>query len=105
MRIIMMGTGPFAVPTFEALLSGPNQVVALVTRPAVNVRGTESSNPMRDVAHRAQITVLEPVSINDEDAQQALARLSPELFVVCDYGQILKPAALAIAPLGGINLH
>ena len=25
--------------------------------------------------------------------------------VVCDYGQILKPAALESAPLGGINLH
>jgi methionyl-tRNA formyltransferase len=31
--------------------------------------------------------------------------LQPSLLVVCDYGQILKPAALETAKLGGINLH
>lgn len=34
-----------------------------------------------------------------------MARYQPDLFVVCDYGQILKPETLAIARLGGINLH
>src|SRR5699024_1999329 len=29
----------------------------------------------------------------------------PDLLVVCDYGQILSSDVLAIAPLGGINLH
>ena len=31
--------------------------------------------------------------------------LNPELLVVCDFGQILSADVLAIAPLGGINLH
>ena len=34
-----------------------------------------------------------------------LAELQADLLVVCDYGQILKPPALAAARLGGINLH
>ena len=33
MRIVMMGTGLFAEPTFEALLAGPHPVVGLVTQP------------------------------------------------------------------------
>ena len=33
MRLVMMGTGTFAEPTFEALLAGPHQVVGLVTQP------------------------------------------------------------------------
>src|SRR5207237_5422411 len=33
MRLVMMGTGTFAEPTFEALLSGPHPVVGLVTQP------------------------------------------------------------------------
>ena len=33
MRLIMFGTGPFAVPTFEALIQSPHEVVALFTRP------------------------------------------------------------------------
>ena len=33
MRLVMMGTGLFAEPTFEALLNGPDPVVGLVTQP------------------------------------------------------------------------
>ena len=33
MRLVMMGTGMFAEPTFRALLDGPHQVVGLVTQP------------------------------------------------------------------------
>ena len=34
-----------------------------------------------------------------------LTALAADLLVVCDYGQLLSPAALATAKLGGINLH
>jgi len=33
MRLVMMGTGSFAEPTFEALLSSTHQLVGLVTQP------------------------------------------------------------------------
>jgi methionyl-tRNA formyltransferase len=31
--------------------------------------------------------------------------LTPDLLVVCDYGEILRPETLATARIGGINLH
>jgi methionyl-tRNA formyltransferase len=34
-----------------------------------------------------------------------LASHQPDLLIVADYGQILAPETLAIAPMGGINLH
>jgi methionyl-tRNA formyltransferase len=34
-----------------------------------------------------------------------LASLTPDLLVVCDYGEILRPETLATARIGGINLH
>ena len=34
-----------------------------------------------------------------------MARLLPDLFVVADYGQILSAETLAVARLGGVNLH
>jgi methionyl-tRNA formyltransferase len=43
--------------------------------------------------------------VNDPEAVAALAALRPDLFVVCDYGQILSRELLAVPPLGGINLH
>lgn len=106
MRLVMMGTGPFAVPTFEALLDSNHSVLGLVTRPAVaSPRGRAPVNPMRESAERRQVPIWEPVNANDAAFVEQLRTLHADLLVVCDYGQILKPPALAAARLGGINLH
>ena len=106
LRIVVMGTGPFAVPMFRALLASPHRVVALVTRPDKAAPGRRAPvNPMRAAAEAAGVTVTEPERINDPAAIAELLALAPDLFVVCDYGQILAPAVLEVAPLGGINLH
>jgi methionyl-tRNA formyltransferase len=103
----MMGTGPFAVPTFESLVAAEHDVVVLVTRPMppMRTRGKPPINPMRDAAGQHGIEVIAPDDVNSEGARTQLAALRPDLFVVCDYGQILSPDTLAITPLGGINLH
>lgn len=102
-----MGTGPFAVPMFQSLLDSPHEIVALVTRPTPPPKGREKAppNPMRDVAERRGLAIRAPQSINSEEGLAILQQLAPDLLIVCDYGQILSPDALAIAPLGGVNLH
>jgi methionyl-tRNA formyltransferase len=107
MRIILMGTGPFAVPMARAIYDSAHDVPLLVTRPQRVLHGKTQAeaNPMRELAVAQGTPVFDPESINTDDARAELARHSPELFVVCDYGQILKPETLAVAPLGGINLH
>jgi methionyl-tRNA formyltransferase len=106
LKIVVMGTGPFAVPMFRALLESPDTVVAVVTRPAHAPAGRRPPpNPMRDAAAAAGVPILDPERINDPDAIASITSLAPDLLVVCDYGQILSPAALAVAPYGGINLH
>ncbi len=107
MRIVMLGTGPFAVPTFRALGESEHEVTALVTRPERLGRGGRKPppNPMREEAERRGLPVLMPESINTDEARAELRGLGPELLVVCDYGQILKAETLAVAPQGGINLH
>jgi len=44
-------------------------------------------------------------SINGAAAQARLAALRPDLIVTCHFDQILAPETLALARLGGINLH
>jgi methionyl-tRNA formyltransferase len=107
MRLLMLGTGPFAVPTFGALLDAGHDLPALVTRPTPPAKGREKGrlNPMRDLAASRGIPVLAPESINTPQAQEQLAERKPELLVVCDYGQILSSESLSVASLGGINLH
>ncbi len=107
MRIVVLGTGPFAVPMFKFLLDSQHDVLGLVTRPTPPAKGRERLpvNPMRELADSRGLPVHAPASINSQEGQDVLRQFAPELLVVCDYGQILSSDVLAIAPLGGINLH
>ena len=107
MRLIMFGTGPFAVPTFEALIQSPHEVVALFTRPIADSgkRRKTAENPTRDVAIGAGLSVFDPMNVNDPESVEQLLNFKADLFVVCDYGQILSRDCLAASKLGGINLH
>src|SRR5262245_8534105 len=107
MRLLVFGTGPVAVATFQSLLSSPHEIAALVTRPTPPAKGREKAppNPMRDLAEQRGVKVFAPASINSDEGREVVRALAPELLVVCDYGQILSVDVLTLAPLGGINLH
>ncbi len=107
MRLIMMGTGPFAVPTFQQLYAARHDVVLLVTKPLRSHRGKELEpvSPIRDIAHEHATPVFDPENINAPEAQKRMLVAGADLLVVCDYGHILGPETLATARLGGINLH
>jgi methionyl-tRNA formyltransferase len=110
MRIVMMGTGLFAEPTFEALLAGPYPVVGLVTQPdrAVGAeRGStrQTGKGMKNIALTHNVPVYQPESINTPEGVAELTKLAPDLLVVAAYGQILSRDVLSVPPLGGINVH
>jgi methionyl-tRNA formyltransferase len=60
---------------------------------------------MCGVAQEQGVAILDPENINTEESRDRIATLQPDLLVVADYGQILRPETLAVARLGGINLH
>lgn len=103
-----MGTGPFAVPTFQWLVQSEHTVCALFTRPLPPAKGRRSKspvNPMRKTAETMGVEIVAPADINSDTARERVASFEPDLLVVCDYGQILSRQTLATAKLGGINLH
>jgi len=107
MRLLMMATGAFAAPVFRGLYDTHHTVVALVTAPLVATRGKAAApkSPVRDIAQQHGTPIFEPEDVNAAPARQQLAAYQADLLVVCDYGQILSPATLATARLGGVNLH
>ncbi len=106
MRLVMMGTGPFAVPTFRSLIESHHAVVALVTG-ALKDQGQRPAaiSPMREAAARYGTPIFDPENVNVPSSQERIGQFQADLLVVCDYGQILSTATLAKARLGGINLH
>jgi len=106
MRLILFGTGPFAVPTYRSLIND-HDVLAMVTRPIEDSgkRRKTAANPTRDLGEETGLKILDPKSCNEASFVDQLKSFEADLFVVCDYGQILSRDCLAAAKLGGINLH
>lgn len=106
MKIVLMGTGPFAVPSFEKIASAGHEILGVVARPAVPSAGkAPPESPVVVWAKANGFSITTPDSINAVDTVAWLKGLRADLFVVCDYGQILSKEALGTARLGGINLH
>jgi methionyl-tRNA formyltransferase len=110
LRIVMMGTGTFAEPTFKALLAGPHRVVGLVTqpdRPAGQERGStrQTGEGMAAIARAHNVPVFQPESVNTPEGVAGVQAFQPDLLVVAAYGQILSKDVLGAVPLGGINVH
>lgn len=107
LRIIFMGTPDFAAAILQALIDGPDEVVALVTQPdRAKGRGKKLSPPPAKVlAEAADIPVLQPTKIKTEEFRNGLLTYRPDLIVVAAYGRILPKALLELAPMGCINVH
>ena len=107
MRLVFMGTPTFAVPSLEKLVERGFDVVAVVTQPdrPVGRGGLVQPPPVKEVALRLGITVLQPPSLRAPDALATLRALQPDLIVVVAFGQILRRAVLDLPPLGCLNVH
>jgi methionyl-tRNA formyltransferase len=106
-KLILMGTGPFAVPTFDALRQAGYEIGRVYTRPIVmGPHGKPAvPSPVRTWATEHQLPLEDPLSINTPEAIEQLGKIGADLLVVCDYGQILKRGVLEQSRRGGINLH
>jgi methionyl-tRNA formyltransferase len=106
-RIVFLGTPVFAVPSLEALIASPHDVVAVVSQPdrpkgrGQQVRATAT----KAIANARGVPVLQPPKIRDEAFLQQIRDLKPDLGVVVAFGRILPDALLAIPRLGMINVH
>ncbi len=107
LRIIFMGTPDFAVPALQALINGPDEIVAVVSQPdRPKGRGKKLlPTPTKVTALAAGIPVLQPDKIRTPEFLAQLQALQPDLIVVSAYGRILPQTILTLPPLGCINIH
>lgn len=106
LRVVLMGTGDFAVPPFRAVLESSHQVVAALTQPDKTGRGHHQHvNVVKQLAESFNVPVLQPERVNRPEILEQLRSFSADVFLVAAYGQILRPALLEIPRLGAFNLH
>ncbi len=106
-RVVFMGTPEFAVPALEALLKGPDEVLAVVTQPdRPRGRGRKlMPSPVKVMAQESEIPVYQPVKVSEPSFVETLSQMEPDLFVVCAFGQILPQKVLDIPGIMPINIH
>ncbi len=107
MRILFWGTPDFAVPPLEALLGEGFDVVGVVTQPdrPVGRARVLTPPPVKVVALREGLPVLQPERPRGEAFLAELTALGPDLNVVVAYGHILPVAVIEQPPRGTINIH
>lgn len=108
MRIVFFGTPAFAVPSLEALLAEGAQVVGVVTQPDKphgRSRSVLVPPPVKDLALRHHLPVLQPERPVGDVFHAALRHWQPELGIVVAYGHLLKPDVLTLPARGMINVH
>jgi methionyl-tRNA formyltransferase len=107
MRIIFMGTPPFAVPTLAALHSAGHEIAAVYTQPPrAAQRGKRvQQSAVHDWAEAHTLNVRTPASLRGAEAQAELAALNTDIAVVAAYGLILPQAVLDAPAHGCLNVH
>ena len=109
MNIVFFGTSEFSVTILEHLLASPYSVIGIVTKPD-QPQGRSLKylpSPVKEWAlnHAPSIPLYEPEKASSDAFVALMQSLSPDLFVVAAYGEIMKTPLLNVPRLGPINVH
>ena len=108
MRVLFWGTPDFAVPPLAALLGEGLEVIAVVTqpdKPQGRSRSSVVASPVKTLALREEIPVLQPVKARDPQFVEEIRKLAPDISVVVAYGQILSKEVIDLPKRGTLNIH
>ncbi|MFN3740013.1 MAG: methionyl-tRNA formyltransferase [Thermodesulfovibrionales bacterium] len=106
MSLIFFGTPEFAVPSLKALIDAGEEVSLVVTQSQKFKRnGTPIPIPVKELAIRKAIPVLQPEKIRDPEFIDLIKKHNPEFIIVVTYGKILPPEILRIPQRYPINVH
>lgn len=107
LRVIMMGTPDFAVPTLRAIVDAGHRVVCAYSQPPRPAgRGQQvQPSPVHTAAEALGIPVRTPKTLRTAEAQADFAALDADVAVVAAYGLILPQPVLDAPRLGCVNVH
>jgi methionyl-tRNA formyltransferase len=117
MRVVFMGTGNFAVPALQAVISSSRgmgdfphseaELVCVITQPdrPKGRRLRTVPSPVKEIALEHHLLLYQPEKVRERGFVEILQSLKPDLIVVAAFGQILPKSILDLSPLGCVNLH
>src|SRR5437764_9453993 len=105
MRTVYLGTSPFAVAVLERVAASDHRPRLVVTRPdRPRGRGRKLSPPPAAEAARALgIEVIQPQSVNSDEARSAIAAVEPEGILICAFGALIREPLLSDYPMWNVH--
>ena len=102
-----MGTPQWAIPSLRAVIESGIEVSAVFTQPdrRLGRKTTLTPSPVKQFALEQNLAVHAPDNAGNKDTLELVRAMSPELILVCAYGQILTQQFLDIPDIGCFNLH
>ncbi|MBF0384377.1 MAG: methionyl-tRNA formyltransferase [Candidatus Omnitrophica bacterium] len=107
MKIVFFGSDDFAACHLEALLSAKEGIICCVcpVDKAVGRGMRKASSPVKEIAVKNGIDVLQPLDLMDRGFLEKLEAFEADLFIVIAYGKILPKEVLTIPRIFSINVH
>lgn len=107
MKVIFAGTPDFAAFALKAIAAAGFEIPLVLTQPdRPKGRGMQlQAGPVKLAAQALGLTVAQPQSLRNEEAQQLLREQHADVMVAAAYGLILPQAVLDIPRHGCLNIH
>ena len=105
MRTVYLGTSAFAAAVLELLAVSPHRPGLVVTRPdRPRGRGRRiAPPPVAETARELGLALLQPESVNDQQARAQIAAIRPEVVCLCAFGALIREPLLSEYPI--LNVH
>ena len=107
LKILFMGTGDIAIPSFQALVNSSHDLIGLVTQPDKPVGRKQVLTPPRikEIALQHDIPVWQPGKARSKKFIDQVEEVRPDIIVVMAYGQLLTSRLIASPRIAIINVH
>ncbi len=107
MKVVFLGSPPFALPVLERLLaSGRPPSLVVTPRPRPRGRGRrEEASPLSALARAAGVEALEVESVREPAVLERLRAEGAAVFLVASYGEFLRAEFLDLPSEACLNVH
>lgn len=107
MKVVFLGSGPFGLPSLEALKNSNHQLLAVCVLPdkPQGRSGRVKPGPVKSWAQTAGLTVMEWHKSDADGAIRQILSYQPDILVVIDFGVILPKRLIDAPKHGTLNVH
>jgi len=107
-KTVFIGNGSLGTPTLARMTSDPQFEFQAAITSVDRIAGRKNELKPTEISQEASnlgVNIIKVADINSEESLKILQKLSPELIVLADFGQILNKKLIDLPKYGILNIH